>query len=449
MRNDTRSTGARHPILAIAPGFLLVGCGETSGLPARPNILLFVLDAARVDHFGAYVYPRDTTPHIDAFADGSTRFTQAIADGSFTFASVSALFSGLPPDRTGLLKARRLGDELTLLPEVARRSGYRTCGYSENPYVTPTFGFDRGFDVFDAALAYRDFKRDVRGFEHVDSSPGIDAILSFMSDASERPFFAYVHLLRPHNPYAPPDGFAGRFGSHDSRADGSTRRLLAVDKRKGNVSPERLDNIRALCDESLAAGDTSFGRLVDGMKARGLLDDAVVVLLSDHGEAFLEHGRLLHGTTTFDEMIRIPLLIRIPGYRGGAVDQPLQLARLGELLEEVVSGSRSALDLVRARAGEESETISWAMQHEHRACVRTKDRKLIVNTETLEALAYYDLETDPGERLPMPLDSEGERLLTEIESRILNGHASLAHPPASAIDPELLERIRALGYAEE
>jgi len=434
-------------------GLALASCGEPKGsrapAPARPNVLLFVLDAARVDHFGAYGYERDTTPHIDAFAAGATRFTHAIADGSFTFASVSALFTGLPPDRTGLLRARRLGPGLTLLPERARAAGYRSRGYSENPFVTSAFGFDRGFGDFQTTLEHAAWKRDNRHFEHSDSRPGIDAMLDFMSEPSDRPFFGYLHLLRPHNPYAPPDDFAGRFGSRNRDEDGSTAALFELDRRGGPLRPERVDNLRALYDENLAVGDAMFGRLVEGMASRGLLDETIVVLLSDHGEAFYEHERLLHGSTPFEEVIRIPLLIRIPGHGGGVVDQPLQLAQLGERLADVVSGSQPPLDLIRVPAGARGATVSWAMQHERRACLRDRGRKLIVDTRTLEVVAYYDLEADPGEQKSLPLDRRGEQLLAEITARIRGGHASLSRPPAAAIDRDVLEQIRALGYAEE
>jgi hypothetical protein len=446
----TTCLAARWLVVLVFAVTSAAGCGEPAGTTdarSRPNLLVFVLDAARVDHFGAYGYARETTPHIDAFAVTATRFTRAISDGSFTFASIAALFTGLPPDRTGLLRARRLDADLALLPETARAEGYRSRGYSENPFVTATFGFDRGFESFETTLDHATWKRDKRHFEHSSSGPGIDAMLDFMGEPSERPFFAYLHLLRPHNPYSPPDGFAGRFGSRET-GDGSTATLLALDKRGGEVPPERIDNLRALYDENLAAADATFGRLIAGMSSRGVLDRTIVVLLSDHGEAFLEHDRLLHGSTTFDEMIRIPLLIRIPGQGGGVVDQPVQLAQLGERLGEVLSGSRAAVDLIRTGSG---ATVSWAMQHERRACVRTRARKLIVDPSDLRVVAYYDLESDPGERNPLPPDREAQRLHAEIEARIREGHASLSRlsrRPAAAIDPDVLEQIRALGYRE-
>ncbi|MEE2673028.1 MAG: sulfatase [Myxococcota bacterium] len=454
MRDDTRIAGDLHPMLGIALALsCLVGCSDagdsTDSPPAPLNIVLFVLDAARADHFGVYGYERATTPSIDAFAADAARFTHAIAEGSFTFASMSSLFSGLSPDRTGLLKARRLGDDLHLLPEVAREAGYRTRGYSENPYITPAFGFDRGFDDFDAVLAYQDFKRDTRNFEHTDASAGIEAMLDFMSEPSERPFFAYLHLLRPHNPYAPSADFAGRFGSHDGQRQGNTQRLLALDKRKRPPAPKQVDNLRALYDENLAEGDAMFGALFEGLASRGLLEDTLVIVLSDHGEAFLEHGRLLHGSTTFDEMIRIPLLIRIPGVSGSVVDHPVQLAGVGATLQQVLQGSQPPVALVRAGANDTGETLSWAMQHERRACLRNREHKLIVDTASLEVVGYYDLRADPLETTSLPLDEEGSRLLARIETRIRSGHASLAKPPASALEPKVLERLRALGYAEE
>jgi membrane-anchored protein YejM (alkaline phosphatase superfamily) len=452
MRDDTRPLEARHPKLAVALPLcfawmcVVVACQDAgNSRDARPpNVVLFVLDAARADHFGVYGYPRDTTPHIDAFAEDATRFTGAIADGSFTFASMSALFTGLPPDRTGLLKARRLGDDLPLLAASAGGAGYRSRGYSENPYVTPTFGFDRGFDAFETALSYSDWKKNTRRFQHSDPAPGVDAMLDFMSVDSDRPFFAYLHLLRPHNPYAPPEPFAGRFGANRGE-DGLTAVLFSLDKQRRQIGPKRLDNIRALYDENLAAGDAAFGRLRSGMAERGLLANTVVVVLSDHGEGFLEHGRLLHGSTPFDEMVRVPLLVRVPEGTGRVEDRPVHLAAVGEWLQQVVTGALPASELPRPS----DEVLTWAMQHEKRAALRTPSRKLVVDSESFEVVGYYDLEADPREQQSLPLDAEGERMLARTLERVRNGHASLARPPEREIDPEVLEQIRALGYVEE
>lgn len=429
----------------------LLGCGASEPpIPAQPNIVIFMLDAARADHFGIYGYERPTTPHIDAFAQTATRYTRAIAEGSFTFASASALFSGLPPHRTGLLKARRLGNDLVLFAEVAQRAGYRTRAYSENPYVTAAFGFDRGFQLFDAVLSYQSYRNKPLRFEQSDASPGIDRTLRFMTEEPGVPFLAYLHLLRPHNPYTPPDVFAGHFGSLPNSNDGHTKTLFAIDRSKRKVKPPRLANIMALYDENLAYGDATFGRLLEGMRARDLLDDTIIIVLSDHGEAFLEHGRLLHGSTTFDEMIRVPLLIRVPGQEARVVDQPVQLADLGTALREVVAGPGAPLErLADLRRGIDDPTLSWSLLAHHRACARTPDRKLIVDTRSLEAVAYYDLGSDPEELTTLPLDDEGTRLLELLRTRIREGHASLTRSSGRPLDPALLEQLRVLGYTED
>ena len=243
-----RTSVARILVVALLLAYC-TGCeGEMdSGKSRRPNVLVFVLDAARADHFGVYGYERDTTPNIDAFAASAIRFDQAIAEASFTFASISALFTGLPPHRTGLLRARRLGEEFELLAEVAQREGYRTRAYSENPYVTPHFGFDRGFETFDSALEYSRFRRERLQFEHADPQSGIDAMVAFMSEGGDAPFFAYVHLLRPHNPYTPTPEFEGRFGSGGVGVPGSTRRLLAIDTGSRKLGPGQLEKITSGC----------------------------------------------------------------------------------------------------------------------------------------------------------------------------------------------------------
>ncbi len=442
-RTQPRGRGRRALLGAVTATLLAFAPTACSPGPSGPpNVLVVVLDAARADHFGTYGYERDTTPHIDAFARDAVRYETAIAESAYTFASTAALMTGLPPAETGLLSPQRLGPDLRLLAEVAEAAGRLAVGYSENPYITRYFGFEQGFTLLDEAVAVgRKSQRPV------DSHAGIARLFTRLDYERDRPFFAYVHLLRPHNPYAPPEGFAGRFGSRaDRRVDGSTATLLALDEGKREPQPGQMENIIALYDENLAYGDALFGEILAGLRERGRLANTVVVLTSDHGEAFLEHGRMLHTHTTYDEMIRIPLIVRIPGGEGGSVDAPVQLADLGTALARVLGNEPGSAEALGA-LGREGATVSFTLPGTGHAAARTRERKLIARTETLEPMGYYDLLRDAGERSPLELDAAATPLLQSLQRGLPpEARADVVSPTDD--DEALRERLEALGYID-
>ena len=215
------------------------------------------------------------------------------------------------------------------------------------------------------------------------------------------------------------------------------------------AEPGRLANIVALYDENLASADAAFGVLIAGLRDRERLDRTVIVVVADHGEAFGEHGRWLHSTTTHEEMIRIPLLVGVPGASPARVDAPVQLADLGTALRGFLAGipgSREALTGL-GRDPEEA-TLSWTMRATGRAALRNAQRKLVVDSESLEPVALFDLALDPEERTPLPIDEDGERLLRVLKTRLAGG--PLADGVGAAAGPELPLRhqLEALGYVE-
>lgn len=435
-------------IVGIALLSLAIGCGEVAP-PAPPNLVVFVLDAARADHVGCYGYERDTTPNIDRLAAEGTRFDAAFAESSFTFASTAALMIGQSPAASGVLARKPIADSFELLPELARRSGYLTLAYSENPYVTETFGFEQGFERFDSVFPFRLPAPGETLRTDFDSSAGIRRMLEVVRSDPGRPFFAYLHVLRPHNPYAPPEDFAGRFGSDpERRADGSTPILLNADLGRIELSDARRANMIALYDENLAYGDALLGELLAGLSELDLVDETAVIVVSDHGEAFGEHGRMLHSTQVYDEMIRIPLVVRVPGHEARVSHGLVQLADLGQALRTVVQ-ERSPRALVDLGGEERSRpwALSWSVPHSRKAGVRTLDRKLILDSESLSPTESYDLSSDPRERRPRSPDANHSDLLEVYREAVA------APPPAPGaeipVDEKTQEQLRSLGYLPE
>ena len=452
-------------ILIVGWLLLAAGCGDLrapagdsaeSGVSSSPNVVLVVLDAARADHFGAYGYTRPTTPHADAFAATAVRYARVMSEASYTFLSTSSLFAGASPAATGLgaRTGGRVPGAVELLAEIAREHGYATVAYSENPYVTGYFGLDQGFDVFREAWPTDALASGQEIAPDLDTEAEIESALREAAGDASRPFLLYLHLLRPHNPYAPPLPFAGRFGSTEAdRPRGSTSSLMAMDAQGPGFEPGAIAKIRTLYDENLAYADALFGALIDALEARGLRDDTIVVLTSDHGEAFGEHGRLLHATQLYDAMLHVPLLVHVPGEDADVVTTPIQLADLGRGLRRVVEGGPA---VALTRLGEERDPerplYSWTNGKTGQIAAWTPERRVILDMRSRETIAYYDLEVDPDSRSRVALDAAGEALAAAANrqvdawtGRAPTGSAATAAEP---LDPLKRAQLEALGYLD-
>jgi arylsulfatase A-like enzyme len=434
----------------------------------RPNVIVFVLDAARADHFGIYGYGRDTTPNIDAFAREATVFDAAYSEAAFTFVSVAALMTGRPPATAQQLRPKPIPAVTTMLAERARRSGYRTLAYTENPYVSMELGFNQGFTRFEEGfegLVYDDAEREAAEASRVRQSEGaIDRALDWMDETGE-PFFAYLHLLRPHNPYAPPPAFRGRFGARpEIELLGYTENLFAIDAGTWKPAPEHVAMIVTLYDENLAYGDTLFGRLWTGLRERGLEHRTMVIVTSDHGEGFGEHGRFLHATTVYDEMVRIPMIVRYPARLiGRRSATPVQLSDVAKTLIEVFEETdgpttlqgRSLLPVLRSgQDPPDKVTFSWSGWQEKLCAVRWATSKLIVSVEGggPKAVEWFDLASDPGEQRPLAV--EGSSVAAELMEHLRVqrqrwGAAETGAETGPPIDPRTAEQLKALGYAQD
>lgn len=433
----------------------LLACHERLPLQERWNVVLVVLDAARADHFGSYGYARDTTPVADAFAARSTRYETVISEAPFTFLATSSLFSAGSPAVTGLVghAGGIVPESLHLIAETARDHGFSTLAYSENPYVTEDFGLHQGFEVFEEVFPVIVDRRRRGDGQEIDSVQRLTRLLERADSREDKPFFLYAHLLRPHNPYAPPAPFAGRFGSEPRhQRDGHTRALVALDRAGGPFDSEQIERIKSLYDENLAYADSIFGALLGSLESRGLNERTIVILTADHGEAFGEHGRLLHNSQLFDSMLRVPLIVFVPGQTSGVEQTPIQLADLGRGLQAYFEGERES-DTGLMRLGEardpEEPLYSWTNANPHLVAARTESRKLVLDAQTLGVVAYHDLVVDPGEEQPIRMDAEGMRLRPGIVTKIsewVGIPLPVSHEPM--LDAARRRQLEALGYLE-
>jgi arylsulfatase A-like enzyme len=346
------------------------------------------------------------------------------------------------------------------LAERLKEAGYRTGAFVGNHLLGGRFGFEQGFDDWnggDAALYGASAAAlGERALRWLDAGPG--------------PFFLYVHTMEPHSPYAPSDADAAPFAVGGYAGDRDTRALLRLGQL-GQLSPDGLRYLESMYRGEVHQNDRAFGAFLDALRERRLLDTTLVVFLADHGEELLDHGGTEHAKTLYQELVRVPLAVRLPGARHGGTRErasvqqidlvPTLLRFAGVKRPEGLPGR----DLAPLWLGTTStERIPPLLFSEERFAVvdkyaaRSGAMKLILNNDGPELwrarshLELYDLAGDPGERRNLA----GSRPVTvaflrqELE-RFRELQAVLARRDGGAsltLTPEELEQLKALGYIQ-
>ncbi len=440
----------------------LAGCAREE--PTRPpNVVIVVLDAARADHFGAYGYERDTTPHFDALARESVVFDRAISNASFTVPTVASLFAGQPPAQVGVMEFDViLEPEVVTLAESLRAQGYRTAAFTENPLIRPGRGFDQGFDEYRKLLDMR----EVLSSDVIDLSGSREHIreMATWTDeaAASGPFFLYAHLLRPHSPYRALPEHAGRF-SRPGRSEftGGTREIKKWTRHAHKLPRHDLEHLIDLYDENLVSADALLGELVEHLRSAERLDETILLVLSDHGEAFGEHGLLLHGNQVHGEDIRIPLLIRFPPSMGiepgrhGALIQPSHLMPLLlAALSDAEGGGMAEGGLEAFLAAGRASEAQWpVISHAYNSIsLRDSQYKIILNpgAPRPHRRRLYKVDEDPKELSDLaPKDpARAERMQEALHAALAEQRARAVAEPQHDVDEELRANLRALGYDE-
>jgi arylsulfatase A-like enzyme len=306
----------------IAGASLLVvaSCAAPGGGVSRGLVLISV-DTLRADHLGAYGYARPTSPFFDRLASRGTLFEWAIVQLPGTLPSHMSMFTGLYPAEHGVYPPDSvLAADVPTLPEVLRANGWRTAGFTEGGYVDGRYGFARGFEEFEDEV--RLLESDIE----ITFGRGLEFLRRL--DGSER-FFLFLHTYVVHDPYYPPEPYAGLFWDGPPPAgafDPTGPNLAEVNRGLRPVDADTAAYLTALYDGSIRYLDDQLAAFVGELESLGLDDETTLVVTSDHGEEFLEHGKLVH-TQVYQENVRVPLLVLEPGRSAGA--------RVGALVESV------------------------------------------------------------------------------------------------------------------
>jgi arylsulfatase A-like enzyme len=318
--------------LRIAFGCLLAvtvwdGCSPRSTPPAgsfspRPTrgYIVISIDTLRADHLGVYGYDRDTSPSFDSLSLRGTLFERAVVQYPSTLTSHMTIFTGLYPQEHRVLPPSTvLAREIETLPEILQRQGFRTAGHTEGGFMAGGYGFARGFEDF-TDTPYSSDTDVERTFAR-----GLDFLRSV---ASGDRFFLFLHTYAVHDPYQPPERFRSLFweGEAPDMADSSGEFLRRVNQGREHVSDETLRFYEAQYDATIRYVDEVLGHFVAELEHLGLLAETTLIITSDHGEEFGEHGKVAH-TQIYPECLLVPLLVVHPQQEKGL--------RIGDLVELV------------------------------------------------------------------------------------------------------------------
>jgi arylsulfatase A-like enzyme len=462
-----------------------------------PNLLLVSIDTLRADHLGCYGYPRPTSPFIDSLAGEGALFRQSLSQASWTRASAASLLTSLYPSTHGTLyMTAALPPGTPTLPAYRSARGYRTAAFSANTNVSTTFGFGQGVQEFYESLRPKLLQRTllfetlvrIRFPERLlllgerDNARGLAEDRAYrdlwvahqfggwITRAPPGPFFAYVHLLGVHSPYRPPPPYDRVFGSGRPTPGRENPPASA-----GNVLMPGLplpDAVRQSMidayDGLVLFSDHNVKALVDSLREAGHLDDTVVVVTADHGEAFWDHGMWGHGGSLYETEVRVPLVLwagprvrerhpRIP--RGlpevpvaGVDVMPTLLALAG-----TACPSCEGEDLLRlVERGERSQPIllEQYMSPRHYTYAARDSRHKLVYTDFfhggLTRWELFDLTADPQETNNLLVGPPGPSTPLAAALRSLREAALAKRGATAAVDlaraPAIYEELRALGY---
>jgi arylsulfatase A-like enzyme len=450
MQSPPTRPGRWLRIAAIAA--IALGCGDAR----RPNVLLVTIDTLRADHLSAYGYERETTPYLDTLATSGVRFDRAYASSSWTAPSVASLLTSLDPPVHGIehghlanqviVQQEVIPDALTLWPELLRDAGYRTFGITANTHLYGRFGFAQGFDRYECI-----------GFLTADD---VLAVLERWRDdiVGGGPWFVWLHLLDPHARYTPRPPWIDEYFPDYQLAWWPIRRVLVPEEYKNHgvtAGSRSLELVTALYDAEIRYTDDAIRRASELL---GVDEGDMVVVTADHGEEFLEHGRFGHGATLHEEVLRVPLLLKLPGKAhagrtvsapvGGIDVLPTVLDALGISAPVALQG-RSALPYLEADPGEPHPVTASL----NRFPILGQDaviegRWKFIRRRRSEQQQLFDLEADPHEQTNR-IDDEPEvaaRLAAVLTRSLLAASERRVEPGSAELSSDELEQLEALGY---
>lgn len=417
----------------------------------RPNIIFLMLDTLRADRLGAYGWERARTPHLDQLAATGVRFSDAMSAASWTLPAHASLFTSSYASQHGLVRGERLSESMRTVAEVLRSSGYRTGAFTEGGYVSEQYGFARGFELFQSR---------VRECEET-----FDLAANWI-EKQNGPFFAFLHTYKVHSPYDP---------APEVRADmvreysGDLPRDVTISSKvfgRSEIAPAA-DDVRYvsdLYDAEIAELDKAIGDLLGRLEDEGALSNTLIVVTSDHGEEFYEHGGASHGHSLYQEQLHIPLILNWQGhFDGGRVaNHPVHLVDLAPTLT-LAAGVEDPEQWVGVALGLEPPETARPLfapmrtrrqgQYGEQDAMSLRQGQLkyidmspgASRFEKEGGVSLFDLSTDPEERHDLLDQDSAEAWALEVE-RLLGVYSPLESAGEVDVRVDSLKELEQLGY---
>jgi len=450
-------------------GIFPAAAGDPGGVPkdvsaTRPHFILISIDTLRADRLGCYGYPKKITPHIDAFAAEGVIFRKAFAPANNTVRSHTSLFTSLQPVAHGAQQDRISVDLPPVLAEVLQAAGFATAAFTQGEPFMSNHEFDRGFDTYVNSSSYGSEDRtSVAGRQNV----------SIEDHLKEKPpgweTFMFVHYYDVHcdqkgAPYLAPDETVERLCSvvcnefTGCSEYGCGCESLQKFSQKGDVlGPEKRECISCLYDCGVAYVDSQVGALFEMLKRNGLYENALIVLVSDHGEEFQEDGYFLHMKPRLnDRLIHVPLIVKLPESEkrrpvsvdgmAGLIDvMPTVLEFYGLSAEHEMQGESF---LGALRGGDfKGKDFVYALSDEYGSVRSERWKYWLPDTGDPSSAKLYDLREDPEELRDVAAENIGEaRSMRErLEAKYEEAGRWFASEGVR-VPAEELERLKSLGY---
>ncbi len=473
-----------RPPAELPPGLPLTGEAISSS-GARPtraalaaavqqaNVVVVVLDAARVDHLGCYGYPRDTTPNFDRLAREGMLFEQHFCEQPETLPSTLSLLTGQYPDTHGLtgnLAAVPASPPAFTMEGAFAHAGFATSLLSSSPVVAPECGVPADFQQ--QYLSRRRGPAQPSGA--VAALPGQLRQLLRQSPAPDGRFFAYLHIFPPHEPYRAPDRFVAAFrGRRPPRYWQGEPGYRRTRDGAARQEPRSLAEWTNLYDANLRWADSVLGEVVRVLGETGVLEHTLLIVTSDHGEAMREHGQAFHVHCPYDEALHIPLLLRFPGERK-PVGRVRALSQTIDVLPTLLDlyqiphppGTVQGVSLLPLLTGEARAVNDYVFSRtaNHTVCYTVRDaRSTLLLWAERDMHLLYDMDADPWQTSNLyehesPRAVALEKAFADFAQRqrrppegfpdLVKTSSAGPRPPRGELTEEQLRALRSLGYVD-
>jgi choline-sulfatase len=395
----------------------------------RPNVILITIDTLRADHVGCYGAQSVKTPTLDALAHDGIVFERVISQVPLTWPSHAVILTGTYPFQNGVqdFTGQPLAPQFRSVAQAFNQAGYATGAVVSAFVLDRSWGLGRGFDFYDDAFSAQTFQKKDIGLVDRRAEESVAHAIAWLKKTPRRPFFLWLHLYDPHNPYDPPEPFNTEYKGH-------------------------------LYDGEIAYADHELGKLIAWLKQSKLYDSSVIVATSDHGESLGEHGEDEHGFFIYNATVHVPLIVKPPAGSGIPAQRrrdPVETTAVAQSLMQL-AGVKDAIDRqfqAKALFGRDtsedpaySETFypfssfGWSPLH-----AAETERFHYIDAPQPE---LYDLEADPSETKNVAAQQPATVavLKEKLEQRLAHNPFKRQDANAGNLSPDVQEKLRALGY---